>query len=1016
MNEEQRAEIERLKSDHILTPLESAEELSDWFVTYLGLDFPRTTVYPDSTHSPIEAAWRIYYLLKTGESQDVPQISMLASRDSFKTLLAAALEVLCMCHFRISVAHGAAIKSQSAKAVQYVNSFFRKIGVYLEANGWEKNSDSKEKIEWITDEGEDVYLRVLVATVAGMNCIDPDAVVEAKSGPKFAKNIEIGEKILTYDYIENKEKYVTVKNSGYTVKESRKISFSDNTSIIVSDDHQVFTQRGWITADQVKVGYKMRKKESQSIYKSFPKKIKYINLDLDFEQMVLGTLLGDASINILPSGSCRYQVSHCEEQSDYIFKIKEIFELNNIKCNIYQDPTTKQFKLTTQVHEYFKKINFMIKNSENKKRPNGDWVSLIKEEAIAYLVMDDGSVNSKYVGKNKQQPINISTFDFSKEENELLAKRITDLGYPCSVFKKGKYFGIKLTKDASRDLSYKIRPYFVDSLKYKLLPPKSHKQFTRYIDTGNVCIQKGEISCGYSWEVQDPNLKYARNLRKTLKENVKCEVVSIEIVGRQELIDLEIESKNEHLKSFYANNILVHNSEHVPLLFIDEVDVVQDPRALEEAKMVPTVYKGFFPLTVYLSTRKFAGGLMEKTLEETITSGGEILRWNILDITGRIPDDIALKNKPMVRRYITSELPMSNISPGEYDQLSPEDKKAYEPFDAYAGIAEHPMLSVMRNYLADRPDTDEGGLYKPVRAVLNNFKQTKPDWANAQLLCNKPSSYGLVFPRFSTAQNVLSVEKAYFDLTGTERPGCTLDYLIDFMHQLGIEFFGGVDWGFTDEGTIMIGAKIPNGDVWVIDMVSESGLELDDMLKYAKEFDSIYKVKKWYCDSNYPANIKTFNNSKNGLSGKAVGVKKTKDFVNDSITSVQGAIVDSTNYRKLKVIKHSSTQRVIDCFGVYKWKTDGKGDPIDGVPEHGKDGTADVMDALRYFVWGILGKIGGIGFSVAGKEEKKDGKDWKTQVQEHNSKAMSQKVASLATGGKVKGSKSKKKGGIIFSV
>jgi len=625
MTEEQKQEIERLKAEYLLKPLNSPEEVSDWFVTYLGLDFPRTTVYPESTHSPIEAAWRIYQLLKTGESQEVPQVSMLASRDSFKTLIAAALEVLCMCHFRISVAHGAAIKSQSAKAVQYVNSFFRKIGPYLEANGWQKNSDSKEKIEWITDEGDDVYLRVLVATVQGMN------------------------------------------------------------------------------------------------------------------------------------------------------------------------------------------------------------------------------------------------------------------------------------------------------------------------------------------------------------------------------------------------------SEHVPLLFIDEVDVVQDPRALQEAKMVPTVYNGYFPLTVYLSTRKFAGGLMEKTLDDTIRSGGEILRWNIIDITGKIPEESALKSKKKVKRYISCELPMRNISPDEFESLSEEEKKKFEPIMAYAGIAEHPMLSVMKNFLVDRPDSDTGGLYKPLRAVLNNFRQTDPEWANAQLLCNKPSSFGLVYPRFSKAQNSMGIDEAFESLTGEERKGCTLEYLVDFMHQMGIEFFAGVDWGFTDEGCIVVGAKVPNGDVWVMDMIAAPGLELEDMIKYAQELDSVYKIARWYCDSNRPDNIKAFNKPKNGLVGKAKGVKKTKDFVNDSITSVQSIIVDSSNNRRLKVIKHSATERIVDCFGTYKWKTDGKGDPIDGVPEHGKDGTSDVMDGLRYLVWGLIGSMSKIAFGVAG-QKKKEQHNWKERVDKYNSSILKNRATELATSDKGKPKKSKKKGGIIFSV
>ena len=359
------------KVDVLLQPLSSAEELRDWMNVFLDLNFPTGVVYPTSTHGPVEAMWRIYELMKTGENEFIPQACMLASRDSFKTLGAAALEILCMLHFRISVAHMAAISSQSDKAIQYVTSFFRKLKPYLNANGWKQSSDNKKMVAWLTDEGQEVYIRIVIATIAGAN------------------------------------------------------------------------------------------------------------------------------------------------------------------------------------------------------------------------------------------------------------------------------------------------------------------------------------------------------------------------------------------------------SEHVPMLFIDEVDVVQDPRALKEAKMIPSTFGKWFPLTIYLSTRKFAGGLMEKTLKQTITAGGEILRWNILDVTERIPHDIAKINEPRQIRYISTDLPMESLLESEWNTLPDERKHKYERLEAYAGIADHPLLPVMRNYLVDRPQEDYGGLFKKLSATLNNFRQIEPDMANAQLLCNKPSSSGLVYPRFDEVRNVLSVQEAW---------------------------------------------------------------------------------------------------------------------------------------------------------------------------------------------------------------------------------------------------------------
>ena len=569
------AEIEKIKTELILKHLNSKEELRDWMYTFFGLKFPMGVVYPTSTHGPIDAAWRIYELMKTGQSQDVPEVVLLSSRDSFKTLIASAIEVLCLIHFEISIAHAAAILSQSEKAVTYANSFFAKISPYLVANGWEKTSDNKTKIEWKTDKGETIYLRVLVMTRKGMN------------------------------------------------------------------------------------------------------------------------------------------------------------------------------------------------------------------------------------------------------------------------------------------------------------------------------------------------------------------------------------------------------SEHLPMLFIDEIDLIQDPGALEEAKMVPSIYKHYFPLTVALSTRKYAGGLMEKRIKETERSGGEILRWNIIDITERITPEEAKVNEPKVIRYLARELPLRNVSEQQFLELNEKEQQDYERFEAYAGIAEHPLLPVMRHNLVHRPQDDTGHLYRPLIAVRNNFRTLSPEMGEAQLLCNKPSSSGLVYPRFDRGSNSISIDEAYSFLSGEPEKDRTADELIKYMHNLGIEFYGSADWGNTDETSLGVYARITGGVTWMIDLVSAPDMEIPEIKDKCKVLTEIYRIKKWFCDSAYPAYIKMLRQTKTSLGYNipAIGVAKGIDSVVDGITCVQSKIVDTNNIRFFKILKTKNTERVFDSFETYKWKLDGKGDPIDGKPQHGKDGVADIMDTIRYYFHSMFGKGSKVLFS-----------------------------------------------------
>lgn len=604
--QENQVEFEN-KVKYLLQPLNSPEELRDWMWVFLDIQFPNGTVYPTSTHGPVEAMWRIYELMKTGQNEHIPQVCMLASRDSFKTLGAAALEVLCVLHFRISVAHMAAISSQSDKAIQYVNAFFRKLKPYLEANNWRQSSDNKKMVAWLTEDEQEIYIRIVIATIAGAN------------------------------------------------------------------------------------------------------------------------------------------------------------------------------------------------------------------------------------------------------------------------------------------------------------------------------------------------------------------------------------------------------SEHVPMLFIDEVDVVQDPRALKEAKMIPSTFKHYYPLTVYLSTRKFAGGLMEKTLKETLNAGGEILRWNILDVTERIPHDVAKINEPRVIRYISRQLPMETLKEDEWKQLPDEKKNKYERLEAYAGIADHPLLPVMKNYLVDRPQEDTGGLFKRLSATLNNFRQLDSDMADAQLLCNKPASSGLVYPRFDEDKNVLSVQQAWERISGLEAQ-CNFDNLKQYLIDLGIVFIGGADWGFTDYTSLVILAMIPGGEVWHLETLAIQGLEIDDIAKYGKELQDTWFVDKWYCDQNYPAYLKTLKRKANMTCPSF-----TKD-VSAGISALQGKIVDSLNTRRYFVIDVPDNKQVVNAFGEYRWALDGRGEVIEGKPYHDKEGVSDIMDSIRYPFQNLFTKGAKPRFGVAGVQQKDrqkklitEAKDLSQMANNVNTELMKQTIGHLAT-------------------
>lgn len=982
-------DLEEHKSKLVFEMLNSAEELREWMSLYFGIYFPMGVVHPDSTHSPTEAMWRIYQLMKTGESENVPQVCMLSARDSYKTLSAAAIEVLCMIHFRISVAHMAAIDSQSQKAVQYVELFFRKIGKYLEYNNWKKSSNNKRMIEWITEDGRNIYLKIIIATIAGANCIDPESIIHTRDGEKRAYQINRNEEVLTRDFINNKDIYVKIYSTSWTKKESLLIEFSDGSDLIVSTDHKVFTHKGWITADQLKIGTKVIPLDQNK-----PINTDY-NLDIiehgdwSLEQLLLGTLLGDSSLYRTPAGSYRYQTSHCAAQLPYLNHLKNILALNGIVSNIIPDKKN-QFKLTSLTSEAFKEYAELC-YSESKKQVTEKWLNRLNLEGWAYFLMDDGTNHSKVYGKRKEENISFATCGFSLHENQLIINNLISDGYEAYIktvsnSSKKKYNTVELNKKSGRVFSSNINKWVIPSLKYKLLTPENHLTLRHYIDTGKIINTYNLM--GLKWEnTSDFN---QRKIRKVINSQLLNKVVSITPIGVRNLIDLHIDNDNYNLQSFYANNTLVHNSEHVPMLFIDEVDIVQNPKALEEAKMIPSVFGKYFPMTVYLSTRKFAGGLMEKTLKQTIAAGGEVLRWNILDITERISVETARIDEPKVVRYLGRGLPMINLTESEWAALSDEHRNDYERFEAYAGIAEHPLLPVMRNYLVDRNQDDVGYLYKPVSAVRNNFNQLSPDMAEAQLMCQKPSTSGLVYPRFDGMSNVISLQDCFLRLTGEVPHNTSHDFLRDMLVNLGITFIGGADWGYTDYTSLVVLAIIPNGEVWLVDSFIQNKLELDDIVKYIKELNSMWGVDKWYVDQAYPAYIATLK--RNGLR-----CPEFKKVVADGIAAIQSRIVDSGNTRRFFILDIPKHKHYIDSFGEYKWQIDRKGDVIEGEPYHDSDGYSDALDSLRYPFQNIFAKGGKIMFTypLAVKENVKLN-GVKEAVAKANTNIMVNKIKELA--------------------
>lgn len=309
---------------------------------------------------------------------------------------------------------------------------------------------------------------------------------------------------------------------------------------------------------------------------------------------------------------------------------------------------------------------------------------------------------------------------------------------------------------------------------------------------------------------------------------------------------------------------------------------------------------------------------------------------------------------------------MRALSVEEWKTLpEPEQVKWDLVEQAHEGCLTCPLLAVCRKRLAEKPQTATGGFYKPIVSVIQKFRDNDPDTAEAELMCWRPGSEGLIYPRFVSQVgkgNVIDYKTAYETLMGPTTNVITELTLIQAMHDAGIQFFAGVDWGYTHDFTIIIMAMIPNGEVWVVDSFAAPGLEMADMLRVAIPYRDKYRVQAWFCDPAYPANVKTFTRN------QMRSPKFTKDVM-AGIESVRSKITDGIGKRLFKIINRPENKKLVTAMTKHRFKLDGQGN-ITTEPDDER-GIADLCDALRY--------IGQNKFPIKGSQ--RPGASWAEQEQ-----------------------------------
>lgn len=206
----------------------------------------------------------------------------------------------------------------------------------------------------------------------------------------------------------------------------------------------------------------------------------------ELTKLVSYMAMGDGGI-YLPSrgGNCQFIMNMKEENSDYIYWVKETLEnfvgVRVIKRKDYNtDGCTRQpqLRLESNRHPFLTTLRDRIYTCDGHKGLDMHTLKLLDWEAMAILYMSDGS-GQEYLRpdigmKSHSCRVTLNMKRLSEAEQVILKKTIRDnLGVEFNVNRQNKYFYLNLrTKDVNKFMDG-VMPFMQDSFKYKIVRMKS---------------------------------------------------------------------------------------------------------------------------------------------------------------------------------------------------------------------------------------------------------------------------------------------------------------------------------------------------------------------------------------------------------------------------------------------------------------------------------------------------------------------------------------------------------------
>ncbi len=165
-----------------------------------------------------------------------------------------------------------------------------------------------------------------------------------------------------------------------------------------------------------------------------------------------------------------------------------------------------------------------------------------------------------------------------------------------------------------------------------------------------------------------------------------------------------------------------------------------------------------------------------------------------------------------------------------------------------------------------------------------------------------------------------------------------------FKHERGVEYYAGIDWGFTDPFCMIVIAVTPDGQYFVVSEYYKGSQTPTDIIKVAKSKNEIYNLKAVYCDPSQPGMIQELSNV------DIPAIPANNDIMQGIAKHYE--MIKSGKYKILR----GAAPNLLDEYSVYHWpepkdlKPDQDAKTVRPVDQHNH-----AMDAIRYLSIHVFG-------------------------------------------------------------